>query len=45
MKDWHDNLVLRLRGQRLDDPQLIVFNKLDLAPITTSGKGKIPEYP
>jgi taurine dioxygenase len=46
---WHEHLVLRFRGQSLDDPTLIAFSRrfgtLDLAPITTSGEREIPEYP
>jgi taurine dioxygenase len=46
---WHQNLVLRFRGQSLSDADLIRFSqhfgKLDLAPISSSGKREIPEYP
>ncbi|WP_373086583.1 TauD/TfdA dioxygenase family protein [Sneathiella sp.] len=48
-KAWNDHLVLRFRGQKLSDADLIAFSRhfgtLDLAPITTSGEREIPEYP
>ena len=46
---WHQHLVLRIRGQSLSDADLIRFSqhfgKLDLAPISSSGKREIPEHP
>lgn len=46
---WHQHLVLRFRGQSLSDADLIRFSRhfgeLDLAPISSSGKREIPEYP
>lgn len=46
---WNKHLVLRFRGQDLDDAQLIAFSRnfgtLDLAALTTSGEREIPEYP
>jgi taurine dioxygenase len=49
MDAWHQHLVLRFRGQRLEDADLVRFSRhfgdLDLAPITSSGEVEIPEYP
>jgi len=49
LQAWHSHLVLRFRGQRLDDPALIAFSRrfgtLDLAPITVTGEREIPEFP
>ncbi len=46
---WHEHLVLRFRQQNLNDAQLIDFSRhfghLDLAPISSSGRREIPEYP
>lgn len=46
---WNRHLVLRFRGQRLTDPQLIAFSRrfgtLDLAPVTVSGEREIPQFP
>ncbi|MFN2450589.1 MAG: TauD/TfdA dioxygenase family protein [Candidatus Baltobacteraceae bacterium] len=46
---WSDHLVLRFRRQTLSDNQLVAFSRrfgtLDLAPITTTGKPWLPEYP
>lgn len=46
---WHEHLVLRFRGQKLNDPQLIAFSRhfgtLDLAPVTVTGEREIPEHP
>lgn len=43
---WSDNLVLRFRGQRLDDDQLIRFSahfgELDLAPVIAAARVKVP---
>ncbi len=42
---WADHLVLRFRGQRLDDDQLMrfsaVFGELDLAPVIAAERVKI----
>lgn len=46
---WRDHLVLRFRGQNLDDESLAAFSArfgaLDLAPISTTGKAYNPERP
>ncbi len=46
---YRDHLVLRFRGQRLSDPQLVEFSRrfgtLDLAPITVTGERDLPDYP
>ncbi len=46
---WLDHLVLRFRGQNLDDASLVEFSRrfgtLDLAAITVTGEREIPEYP
>ena len=43
---WSDNLVLRFRGQRLDDDQLMRFSahfgELDLAPVIAAARVKVP---
>ena len=45
---WHTHLVLRFRGQQLDDPALLAFGKmfgeLDAAPIH-AGKDVVNPYP
>lgn len=46
---WQEHLVLRFRGQRIIDDQLVAFSRrfgtLDMAPITTTGKPWLPGYP
>ena len=46
---WHDNLVLVMRGQNLDNMRLMVFTRrfgeLDMAPPNPSGRPYIPEHP
>ncbi len=48
-KVWLDHLVLRFRGQRLSDPQLIAFSRLfgELDPPGPNpyGKSFLPEFP
>jgi len=48
-KAWLDHLVLRFRGQRLSDPQLIAFSKLfgelDLPGPNPYGKSFLAEFP
>jgi taurine dioxygenase len=43
---WSDNLVLRFRGQRLDDEQLMRFSahfgELDWAPVIAASRVKVP---
>jgi taurine dioxygenase len=43
---WSDHLVLRFRGQRLDDDQLMrfsaYFGELDWAPIIAASRAKVP---
>jgi taurine dioxygenase len=43
---WSDNLVLRFRGQRLDDDQLMRFSahfgELDWAPVIAAARVKVP---
>ncbi len=43
---WSDNLVVRFRGQRLDDDQLMRFSahfgELDWAPVIAASRVKIP---
>jgi taurine dioxygenase len=43
---WADHLVLRFRGQRLDDDQLMRFSahfgELDWAPVIAASRAKIP---
>src|ERR1700751_2602084 len=43
---WADHLVLRFRGQHLDDDQLMqfsaLFSELDLAPLITAARVKVP---
>src|SRR6266849_5408451 len=43
---WSDHLVLRFRGQRLDDEQLIrfsaCFGELDWAPVIAASRVKVP---
>ncbi len=47
-KAWNDHLVLRFRGQKLDDPALLTFarrfGELDQAPVH-AGKDVINPYP
>ncbi len=47
-KAWNDNLVLRFRGQQLDDPAFLnfarLFGELDRAPIH-AGKDVVNPYP
>ncbi|MSP67337.1 MAG: TauD/TfdA family dioxygenase [Alphaproteobacteria bacterium] len=46
---WHRHLVLRIRGQTLDDHDLMRFSarfgELDLAPITVTGERFLPKTP
>lgn len=46
---WRDHLVLRFRGQSLDDDRLAAFSarfgELDMAPISVSGKPFNPDRP
>jgi len=46
---WHSNLVLRFRGQRLSDPDLVRFSsqfgELDTTPINPYGQRWLPEFP
>ncbi len=48
-KAWLDHLVLRFRGQRLSDPQLIdfsrLFGELDPPGPNPYGKAFLPEFP
>ena len=43
---WSDHLVLRFRGQRLDDDQLMrfsaYFGELDWAPVIAASRAKVP---
>ena len=43
---WADHLVLRFRGQHLDDDQLMrfsaLFGELDLAPVIAAARVKVP---
>jgi taurine dioxygenase len=43
---WADHLVLRFRGQQLDDDQLMrfsaLFGELDLAPVIAAARVKVP---
>ncbi len=43
---WSDHLVLRFRGQHLDDDQLMrfsaLFGELDLAPVIAAARVKVP---
>jgi taurine dioxygenase len=43
---WSDHLVLRFRGQHLDDDQLMrfsaLFGELDFAPVIAAARAKIP---
>ena len=43
---WSDHLVLRFRGQRLDDDQLMrfsaYFGELDRAPVIAASRAKVP---
>src|SRR5262249_6719873 len=45
-KAWADHLVLRFRGQRLDDDQLMRFSanfgELDWAPVIAASRVKVP---
>lgn len=45
-KAWSDHLVLRFRGQKLDDDQLMrfsaLFGDLDLAPVIAAARVKVP---
>ncbi|MGA0116463.1 MAG: TauD/TfdA dioxygenase family protein [Burkholderiales bacterium] len=44
-----DNLVIRIRGQQLSDPELIAFGKrlgeLDFAPLAKTGKERARPHP
>ena len=46
---WHEHLVLRFRGQRLDDPGLLAFARrfgdLDQAPVHAVGDADADPYP
>ena len=46
---WHRHLVLRFRGQKLDDPQLLAFarrfGELDKAPVHAVGDSDHDPYP
>ncbi|MBC5811228.1 MAG: TauD/TfdA family dioxygenase [Candidatus Eremiobacteraeota bacterium] len=46
---WHDHIVIRIRGQKLTDAQLVefakIFGKLDLAPMTTTGRPWLDGFP
>jgi len=46
---WHQHLVLRFRGQRLDDPALLAFarrfGELDKAPVHASADADHDPYP
>jgi taurine dioxygenase len=46
---WHQHLVLRFRGQRLDDPGLLAFARrfgnLDQAPVHAVGDTDVDPYP
>ena len=46
---WHRHLVLRFRGQRLDDPGLLAFARrfgdLDKAPVHAVGDTDVDPYP
>ena len=46
---WHQHLVLRFRGQRLDDPGLLAFarrfGELDKAPVHAVGDTDVDPYP
>jgi taurine dioxygenase len=43
---WSDHLVLRFRGQHLDDDQLMrfsaLFGELDFAPVIAAARAKVP---
>ncbi|MFZ3235553.1 MAG: TauD/TfdA family dioxygenase [Stellaceae bacterium] len=43
---WSDHLVLRFRGQHLDDDRLMrfsaLFGELDLAPVIAAARAKVP---
>src|SRR3546814_15998265 len=46
---WHEHLVLRFQGQKLNEDALLHFSRrfgaLDRAPITVTGKPWLPDYP
>ncbi|MGH8620587.1 MAG: TauD/TfdA dioxygenase family protein, partial [Burkholderiales bacterium] len=46
---WHEHLVLRFRGQQLDDPGLLAFARrfgdLDQAPVHAVGDAEVDPYP
>lgn len=46
---WHEHLVIRFRGQSINDEQLVAFSRyfgiLDMAPLTTTGKPWIEGFP
>lgn len=46
---WHQHLVLRFRGQTLDDPALLAFarrfGELDKAPVHAVGDAEVDPYP
>jgi taurine dioxygenase len=46
---WHEHLVLRFRGQQLDDPGLLAFARrfgdLDQAPVHAVGDSDVDPYP
>ena len=46
---WHEHLVLRFRGQQLDDPGLLAFarrfGELDKAPVHAIGDSDADPYP
>ena len=46
---WHQHLVLRFRGQRLDDPGLLAFahrfGELDKAPVHAAGDTDVDPHP
>ena len=46
---WHQHLVLRFRGQHLDDPRFLAFarrfGELDKAPIHAKGDAAADPYP
>src|SRR6476661_3371939 len=46
---WNDNLVLRFRGQRLDDDALVAFSRrfgeLDMAPTPAPGERMVVRFP
>ena len=48
-KAWNDHLVLRFRGQRLDDDALVAFSRrfgeLDKAPTPAAGERMVTTLP